>query len=89
MIALVVVLAALSGAATGYALLLNGHWKHARRDFQRREQGYLHTIEDLNNRLMYMADRTWTPPPQPPTEPQELPDPDFVFYPEQSVIQEP
>ena len=89
---LLAVALAFLAVALALALLLSVR-SHAAlmRQSARREAQLTRQVEDLLNRVMYMAERPWqTPVDHPVTIPEEeMFDPDLILTPEASVIEEP
>ena len=72
--------AAAGGFGFGFATLARS-LRYQARDAARREQQYGATIKDLNDRLMYMIDRPWNPPPDEQVK-EPPPDPEIILMPD-------
>lgn len=82
---------AIAAVAT-VALFLGALWWQARAyrarlaEFTRQQKLWERERADLLNRIMYMADRPWTPPPVDTAEPVIEPEP--ILYPESYALDE-
>lgn len=83
MIQLVVALAALAlGAVVAYGAF--GLLRQRERQWERREQAWERERKQLLDRVMYLSDRPWEPPPPGP-EPFQFNEPQLIMAPEDLI----